>query len=39
LLERLKQQSLAGLHQKPEGENRRARSLTTINSFFRAWPE
>jgi Zn-finger nucleic acid-binding protein len=39
LLEQLKRQSLAGLHQKPEGEKRRAHSITTINAFFHAWPE
>ncbi len=39
LLEQLKQQSLAGLHRKPEGQPQRTHTITTINSFFRSWPE
>lgn len=39
LLEQLKQQSLAGLQKKPPGEQRRTHAITTINSFFRTWPE
>ncbi len=39
LLEQLKQKSLAGLHQKPAGEQRRVHTITTINAFFHGWPE
>lgn len=39
LLRQLKQQSLAGLHQKPGGGHQRSHTLTTISAFFHAWPE
>lgn len=40
LLEHLKRQSLAGLHpNKAGGGEQRTHTITTINSFFHAWPE